>query len=231
VLQDGNAERAVEGPVDEGQVDRVSRSKACARVNPPDATQCLANPILDRVDTEQPELRYLEARQTDLGRADAAADIKDSLTGLRPERALEKFTEGIVPPPFANVLERERRESVEAANHVSEAGLYQNWYPSRMADTDGRRRTLTSGSQIALAKNQTSCDLDGEMAIVNFDKGVYYGLDPTGARIWTLLREPSTIEELCDTLAAVYDVDRSTLESDVRGFVRDLADQGLVEIT
>jgi len=100
-----------------------------------------------------------------------------------------------------------------------------------MADTDGCRRTLTSDSRITVAKNQTCCDLEGEMAIVNFDNGVYYGLDPTGTRIWNLLRQPSTIAELCDTLAGVYDVDRSTLESDVRAFVRDLADQGLVEIT
>ena len=98
-----------------------------------------------------------------------------------------------------------------------------------MADTDECRRTLTSDSRIALSKNQTSCDLAGEMAIVNFDNGVYYGLDPTGARIFNLLREPSTVEQLCDTLAEVYDVDRSRLEADVRAFVRDLADQGLVE--
>jgi coenzyme PQQ synthesis protein D (PqqD) len=99
-----------------------------------------------------------------------------------------------------------------------------------MAGTDERRRTLTSDSLITLAKNQQSCDLAGEMAIVNFDNGVYYGLDPTGARIWNLLREPSTIDKLCDVLAGVFDVDRSTLESDVRAFVGDLADQGLVEI-
>ena len=99
-----------------------------------------------------------------------------------------------------------------------------------MADTDERRRTLTSDSRITLSKNQASCDLAGEMAIVNFDNGVYYGLDPTGARIWNLLREPSTIEELCDILVGEFDVDRSTLESDVRAFVGDLADQGLVEI-
>jgi hypothetical protein len=99
-----------------------------------------------------------------------------------------------------------------------------------MADTDERHRRLTPDSRIALSKNQTSCDLAGEMAIVSFDNGVYYGLDPTGARIWNLLRKPSTIDELCDSLAEVYDIDRSTLESDVRAFVSDLAEQGLVEI-
>ena len=66
--------------------------------------------------------------------------------------------------------------------------------------------------------------------IVNFDNGVYYGLDPMGARIWNLLREPSTIEELCDTLAAQYDVERATLESDIRAFVGELAEHGLVEM-
>ncbi len=90
--------------------------------------------------------------------------------------------------------------------------------------------TLAPESRIALSKNLASCDLAGELAIVNFDNGVYYGLDRTGARIWNLLREPSTVEQLCDTLAGVYDVDPSTLESDVRAFVRELAEHGLVEI-
>jgi coenzyme PQQ synthesis protein D (PqqD) len=102
-----------------------------------------------------------------------------------------------------------------------EAGSW-TLYPSRVP--------LTAQSRITLSKNQASCDLAGEMAIVNFDNGVYYGLDPTGARIWNLLRQPSTIEQLCDTLADVYHVDRPTLESDVRAFVHDLAEHGLVEI-
>jgi hypothetical protein len=99
-----------------------------------------------------------------------------------------------------------------------------------MADTEQNRRTLTSDSRITRSKNQASCDLAGEMAIVNFANGVYYGLDPTGARIWNLLSEPLTVEEVCDTLAGVYDIERSTLESDVRAFVGDLAAHGLVEI-
>jgi len=93
------------------------------------------------------------------------------------------------------------------------------------------RVTLTSDSRIALSKQQRSCDLAGEMAIVNLANGVYYGLDPTGARIWKLLAEPLTLDQLCRALAGVYDVDRSRLDSDVRAFVGDLAEQGLVEIT
>ncbi len=104
-------------------------------------------------------------------------------------------------------------------------------YSSPMADTEKNRRTLTSDSRITLSKNQASCDLTGEMAIVNFDNGVYYGLDHTGARVWNLLRESLTLEELCNALARVYDVERSRLESDIRAFLDVLAEQGLVEIT
>ena len=43
--------------------------------------------------------------------------------------------------------------------------------------------------------------------------------------------EMGVLDQLCRALAGVYDVDRSRLESDVRAFVGDLADQGLVEIT
>jgi hypothetical protein len=100
-----------------------------------------------------------------------------------------------------------------------------------MADTEKSERTLTAQSRIARSKNQTSCDLDDETAIVNFENGVYYGLDPTGARVWNLLREPVTIEELCSSLGRVYDVEPSRLESDIRAFIGDLAEQGLVEIT
>jgi hypothetical protein len=99
-----------------------------------------------------------------------------------------------------------------------------------VADTAKARRALTSESRITLSKDQASCDLAGEMAIVNFENGVYYGLDPIGARIWTLLNQPLTIKELCNSLAGVYDVEQSTLDSDIRAFINELADQGLVEI-
>jgi len=90
---------------------------------------------------------------------------------------------------------------------------------------------LTSASRIALSKDQVSCDLSGEMAVVNLERGVYYGIDATGARIWNLLRQPRTLSELCESLESTYDVERPRLEADVRAFLDDLADHGLIDIT
>jgi len=93
------------------------------------------------------------------------------------------------------------------------------------------QRTISEDSRIVLSKDQASCDLAGELAVVNLKSGVYYGLDPMGTRIWTLLREPLTFAALCRSVIQDYDVEGPRLESDMREFLSELADQGLVEIT
>jgi len=52
--------------------------------------------------------------------------------------------------------------------------------------------TLSPESRIALSKDQASCDLAGETAVVNLKSGVYYGLDPMATHVWKLLHEPVT---------------------------------------
>ncbi|HUP39583.1 MAG TPA: PqqD family protein [Vicinamibacterales bacterium] len=89
---------------------------------------------------------------------------------------------------------------------------------------------LTDGSRITVSSNQISCDLAGEIAILNLDNGVYYGLDPVGARLWTLLQEPQTFAQVRGALLLEFDVDADVLESDLRELLGDLIKQGLIDI-
>jgi hypothetical protein len=89
---------------------------------------------------------------------------------------------------------------------------------------------LSDDSSIVVAQNQVSCDLAGEAAILNLKSGVYYGLNPVGARIWNLVQEPRTVAQILEALLAEYDVERPRLESDLRELLSRLADQGLVDI-
>ncbi len=91
--------------------------------------------------------------------------------------------------------------------------------------------TLSRDSRIAVSQDQASCDLAGDTAIVNLKSGVYYGLDPMGTHVWKLLREPVTFAGLCESLMRDYDVDESRLETDMRAFLGELANHGLVDIT
>lgn len=91
--------------------------------------------------------------------------------------------------------------------------------------------TLTDHSRIVAVKDQVSCDLGDEAAILNLAKGVYYGLDSVGARVWTLIKAPKTFQELRETLLAEYDVDAARLDGDLRDLLGRLADEGLIAVT
>lgn len=89
---------------------------------------------------------------------------------------------------------------------------------------------LADDSRITVSSNQISCDLAGEMAILNLDNGVYYGLDPVGARLWTLLQEPRTLAQVRGALLLEFDVDADVLERDLRELLGNLIKQGLIDI-
>jgi len=51
--------------------------------------------------------------------------------------------------------------------------------------------TIADQSVVVAVKDQVSCDLAGEAAILNMKSGVYYGLDPSARAfgVWCKIRE------------------------------------------
>jgi hypothetical protein len=90
---------------------------------------------------------------------------------------------------------------------------------------------FSSDSIVTALKHQISCDLGGEVVILNLQDGVYYGLNAVGARIWSLLNEPCSIEELHQSLVREYDVDPQLCAAQLASLLNDLAANGLIEVT
>ncbi len=90
---------------------------------------------------------------------------------------------------------------------------------------------MTLDTIIKAAPDQVSCELAGEAAILNLADGVYYGLDPVGARIWSLLQSPITVAQIRDAILAEYEVDRDTCERDLQALLNDLAKANLIELS
>lgn len=80
------------------------------------------------------------------------------------------------------------------------------------------------------AKDQVSSDLGGEVAILDLKAGVYYGLDAVGARIWSLIQEPRTVNEIRDILLEEYEVEPERCERDLLALLQRLADEGIIEV-
>jgi hypothetical protein len=79
------------------------------------------------------------------------------------------------------------------------------------------------------ASRQVSCTLNDEVAVLNLDQAVYYGLEGVGGRIWQALAEPRSVAELCAIVLAEFDVSRAECEADVVRFLEHLQDIGLIE--
>jgi coenzyme PQQ synthesis protein D (PqqD) len=91
-------------------------------------------------------------------------------------------------------------------------------------------KAISPGSIIVASKEQVSCDLDGEAAILNLKDGVYYGLDEVGAAVWKLVQVPRTVGEVRNALMDEYEVDQAQCEQDLLTLLSELAAVRLVEI-
>ena len=59
---------------------------------------------------------------------------------------------------------------------------------------------LCAQTRVMAVPGQVSTNLSGEEIILHLDTGVYYGLDPVGARIWALVQETNTVGDICSII-------------------------------
>jgi hypothetical protein len=89
---------------------------------------------------------------------------------------------------------------------------------------------ITLESTVQASPGHISCDLGGEAAILNLNTGMYYALNPVGARIWTLASRQSTAAFLRDSVVSEYRVSPEECERDLFELLQQFADAGLIDI-
>ena len=67
-----------------------------------------------------------------------------------------------------------------------------------------------------------------EMVVLHLANGTYYGLDPVGAILWEALSRDELPNQACEAILARFDVERARVEADLRQFLGELAENGLV---
>ena len=89
---------------------------------------------------------------------------------------------------------------------------------------------ITRDTIVVVADEVVSCDLDGEAAILDIKDGIYYGLDPVGAKIWNLIQKPLVIDEIIKIILNEYDVDKDQCTNDILELIEELLDNRLVKV-
>ena len=89
--------------------------------------------------------------------------------------------------------------------------------------------TLDMNTQYVRDNEILSSDMDGETVMMSIENGEYYGLNPVGSRIWTLLEAPHSLNEIIKILLEEFEVEEAECISDMQTFVTDLLDKKLVK--
>jgi hypothetical protein len=89
---------------------------------------------------------------------------------------------------------------------------------------------ITRTSLVVASRDQVASDLAGETVLLGLRTARYYGLADVGARIWSLVQEPTKVSTIVETIAKEYEVTPERCEADVLKFLEDLATNGLVDV-
>jgi len=77
--------------------------------------------------------------------------------------------------------------------------------------------------------NVEALEMEQEWLILNADHYTVTKLNEVGGLCWSLLREPQTADSLALTLQDHYEITAQEAEQDVRAFLAQLSQLGLIE--
>ncbi len=90
--------------------------------------------------------------------------------------------------------------------------------------------TLPLTTTVTATRHHVSCDLSEEVVILQLQDGIYYGLNPVGARVWALVQEPRTVEDIKASLLNEYEVEPSQCDRDLATLLSELSIRQLIEV-
>lgn len=84
---------------------------------------------------------------------------------------------------------------------------------------------------ITRSNDLLATEVDGEIVLMNLERGNYYGLVGTARHIWDLLEEPRRLGDLCVLLGEKYSGSHAVIEADVTKFVTNMAMETIVTLS
>ena len=72
--------------------------------------------------------------------------------------------------------------------------------------------------------------VDGALVLLSPADFSYHGVDAVGARVWELLAEPRTEDQLVEVLVGEFDVEPAQCRADLEPFLAHMARIGVLEL-
>ena len=88
--------------------------------------------------------------------------------------------------------------------------------------------SLVDLQEIRLREGVITKIVGDEMVLLDYERGIYYGLNDVGARMLFLIAEGRTLPEVVERLLEEFEVTGPTLQSDLQTLIAELQAKGLV---
>ncbi len=72
--------------------------------------------------------------------------------------------------------------------------------------------------------------VDGETLLIHLQSGEYFSLNPIGTRIWQLISDERTLDDIAHVLVQEYDVTLEQVQADVAALAADLIRERLAVV-
>ena len=90
---------------------------------------------------------------------------------------------------------------------------------------------LTLNTSLTRDPDLVCAEMDGDLVMMSIENGEYYGIGGVGTRIWELLDQPTTIQQLVETIKTEFDIEEDRCRVDVLSFSEKLFELGLIKPT
>ena len=87
---------------------------------------------------------------------------------------------------------------------------------------------LTIDDQVTINNDVVFKEIDGEAVLLDLQRGMYFGLDPVGTRVWHTLVEHGSARPVVASLLGEFDVAAETLEGDIGRLLDQLTANNLI---
>ena len=75
-----------------------------------------------------------------------------------------------------------------------------------------------------------SSKLEDQLVMMDIEKGKYFSMNPVASKVWELLEEPSSVNELCDKLLNEFEVSKEQCFDEVLELLGKMKELDLLEI-
>ncbi len=92
-------------------------------------------------------------------------------------------------------------------------------------------KSLELDTTIQLDPSLLYSKIGDEIVLLTVESGKYFKVDAVGSRIWELIKEPTTIHNLCGKLIEEYDISSEQCYEDIAPFLERLKEDALILIS